>query len=515
MESSAAGIAKGSAYLLASRIASNLISILALTFIARGLTVGEMGVSTALSLLITLGITLSRAGVPISAARFISEAKGKGERYDHFIMAALLARLLLSSLYISVVIGLSLYMPSIFWDQYHIGLDLLILALITMLALGMEGSLKGVLVGLNMMGAICLSGLIASIVSQPVAAILVVKGWGVKGYVIGWALGGITGSLSSCAFLAMALRGKKLRTVGAWRALKALLKFSWPILITDLAGFLFLWFDSFVIVLTGSPKELGLYSVALKVYSMITVVPLNIATALYPYYGEQYGRGKLEEIRAMTFAVSRYLSFLFIPAALGLAVVAEPTLIIFAGEKYAGSAPLLMVFGFFGSLTAFTPALSRLLITFKRTKALMVANLASVFISLLFASAAIHSLGLLLTVALARGIASVLLLGFYVLSTKDVASVDLRSLAKGLICSLIMATTVYVVELWLGSSIFSLAIYVAIGAFVYGVCLRVVRGLSYQDVLTLSGVLPGRSKKLLVMIGRLIAPDYLTDKASE
>jgi len=79
MEGSAAsGIAKGSAYLLASYIASNLISILAFMFIARGLTVNEMGVSTALSLLITLGIALSGAGVPVSVARFISEARGKG-----------------------------------------------------------------------------------------------------------------------------------------------------------------------------------------------------------------------------------------------------------------------------------------------------------------------------------------------------------------------------------------------------------------------------------------------------
>ena len=48
-----------------------------------------------------------------------------------------------------------------------------------------------------------------------------------------------------------------------------------------------------------------MYSVAKKAYSAITMIPVNVAMALFPYYGERYGREELNAIRAATATVSK------------------------------------------------------------------------------------------------------------------------------------------------------------------------------------------------------------------
>ena len=126
--------------------------------------------------------------------------------------------------------------------------------------------------------------------------------------------------------------------------MRTLISFSLPVLITNLATYAFNCFDMFVLVGLASQEERGMYSVAKKAYSVITMIPVNVAMALFPYYGERYGREELHAIKTATVTVSRYLSLLYIPIALGLSALAEPILIIFAGEKYVGSAPMLMIF---------------------------------------------------------------------------------------------------------------------------------------------------------------------------
>ena len=55
-------------------------------------------------------------------------------------------------------------------------------------------------------------------------------------------------------------------------------------------------------VALDTTEEVGVYSVALRAYVVITMIPLNIGLTLFPYYGERYGR---EELEAVIFHPSR------------------------------------------------------------------------------------------------------------------------------------------------------------------------------------------------------------------
>jgi len=503
LETAVSRVARGSAFLLAGQIISNLMATIAFMFIARGLTKQEMGLASIVYLVSALGTIISGAGIPTSIIRFVSEARGKGHDYRPLVLASLLNQALLASSCSLIIILTSDQLSYVLMGSTSYS-SLFYLAALNMVFTGFNVLLNSMLIGLERMDGVCVAYVASAAVACPVATLLVLRGWGVVGYVMMWVLMGSIGSAVSASYLIRALRAGAGKPEGISNSLRALLKFSWPILITNLAYYAFRFFDRFIIVFTGSKEELGMYSVAFKAYTVITMIPLNVAMAVFPYYGERYGREELRAIRQGTILASKYLSIFFVPVALGLAVVAEPVLVFFAGAKYAGSSMILMVLGIFGALTAPAPLLGYLLITYKRTKAYMVANLISVGASLALAPFLISHLGVLMGTALVRGIALLALMALYTAYSRQIAPVDWVSLAKGLTAGFIMASAVYALEFWLSKPIF-LPLHIAVGALVYGACIRLLRVLNGRDVVLLSNALPKSIRGLVLALGRLVA----------
>ena len=204
-------------------------------------------------------------------------------------------------------------------------------------------------------------------------------------------------------------------------------------------------------------------------------------------------------IKLATRNASRYLYLFYLPAALGLATLSRPILVIFAGEKYECGAPLLAIFGLFGALTTLIPMLGYLLITYGRTKTYMATNLASVFGSLLLAPLLISSFGVLMGVAVMKGVASIILLLAYLLSLRGSLAIDWRAVAKASLASLVMASVVFALQLYLIPAYF-LLVHVAVGALIYGACVRALRMLSRRDARLLTSIVPGALKKPVLSI---------------
>ncbi|RLF15042.1 MAG: hypothetical protein DRN06_06305 [Thermoprotei archaeon] len=502
-EDAVARIAKGSSLLLLGQLISNLIAVGAFMVIARGMSKAEMGIAAVTNLLITLGVILSGAGVPVSSIRFISESRGTGSDYRPLIMASILTRAMLTTLYSAVLMIFAGQIASLLLGSAS-NVGFIYLAIVAAIFAGFMNTLNNALIGLNRMLAVCLSYIFSASVGYSVSVLLVIKGWGAVGYILGWVASGLAGSIVSGIFLAKAVSLSLNEGKTIVKAMRTLIAFSVPVLITNLATYAFNCFDMFVLVGLASQEELGMYSVAKKAFSVITMIPVNVAMALFPYYGERYGREELDAIRAATAVVSRYLSLLYIPIALGLSALAEPILIIFAGEKYAGSTPMLMIFGFFGALTAFVPVMGYLLITYGKTKHYMAANLASISCALSLIPLLIPRLGALTSMALIRGVALMLLLIFYTLSTRNMASTDYQTFIRSLTGSTLMALLVYLLQTQFHRD-FLLPLYVLVGVAIYGIYVKALKMLSYDDIALLSRLFPRPINRFVFFIGKLIA----------
>ena len=96
-----------------------------------------------------------------------------------------------------------------------------------------------------------------------------------------------------------------------------------------------------------------------------------------------------------------------------------------------------------------------------------------------------------------------LLLAFYTLSTRNLASADYRAFVKGLTGSVIMALSVYLLQTQLHGALL-LPLYILVGAAIYGLCVRALRMLSYDDVILLARVFPKPIERFVLFIGKLV-----------
>ena len=502
-------VAKGSAYLVASAIITNIISVAAFIVIAHALVPETMALATITLFFIAFGQLLTNVGVSTSVVKFISEARAREEDTASFALGAILGQLSLALCYSAFL--------AFFADELSTWLlggeahkHLFYMASLDVVVVGIFITATSVLVGLDKMREVFAARISSCVVRQGSAVGLILYGLGVVGYVSGWVIGDMAGAIVASIFTFEALRRSPKEEKRLSWAIKKLWRFSWPILITNLANLAFLWFDKLLILFEvvrggGAGRgELGVYDVAMKAYTAITMVPINISMALFTYYGESYGREDEEAIRSLTLLASRYLSLLFIPTAMGLAVLAGPTLMFFAGERYVGGTGVLLIFGLSGALTALIPMLSYLLITYERRMTFLAANIAAIGGSLVLSPITLPSYGLRLGTALIRGAANILLLIFYLVATKDIVQIDFKAFLKALIGSSIMAGAVYAFQLfWL--DVLLLPAYVLTGVLVYAACIRLMRALSDEDVLLLADVFPPRLKKPMASLIGLLA----------
>jgi lipopolysaccharide exporter len=130
---------------------------------------------------------------------------------------------------------------------------------------------------------------------------------------------------------------------------KPLFHFSKWLLFTNFIGFLQSRLPDFLIGRIAGPHHVGLYATAADIARMPTteiVAPIN--RAVYPGYARQ--GNDLAALSSTYLAVVGAIWTLALPAAVGLALVAQPFVMLFLGEKWvemAGTVRVLAVAGFF------------------------------------------------------------------------------------------------------------------------------------------------------------------------
>jgi lipopolysaccharide exporter len=101
---------------------------------------------------------------------------------------------------------------------------------------------------------------------------------------------------------------------------------------------------------------LGVYQMAARVPEMSVTILIWVAgKVLFPAFAAVHAAG--ENLRYAYLAALRYMSLLTVPAAVGLAVTAEPLVLTFFGEKWSASIPVLRALAIYAGVRALgTPA---------------------------------------------------------------------------------------------------------------------------------------------------------------
>ncbi len=289
---------------------------------------------------------------------------------------------------------------------------------------------------------------------------------------------------------------------------KSLFKFSYPLYIANILIFSANWIDQLFILLFLGEGALGVYYIAVRAAMVPTLLSTSLVTALFPQLSELYAKGGSDSLRS-AFSVSiRYTALIGFPMIIGLAVLAYPIMILFAGIEYTEATLPLIIICFAALSTTIGVAISPILMTLERTKTASLLTVVSILATIAVSYVTLTYLNLgLAGPAGARTIASVVSLGLgvYLLSTIFSLSFDKEALWKASAASMFMAVMIMLTDFvrqfltpfptqLLVIQLRWLPLYVLVGTAAYFLALVALKAIKKQDIELFRDYLPARLK---------------------
>ncbi|ELY70044.1 flippase [Natrinema versiforme] len=259
---------------------------------------------------------------------------------------------------------------------------------------------------------------------------------------------------------------------------RRLIEYSIPLTATRSANVIDKQIDIVLVGVFLNPAAVAFYTLAKQITDFVLAPAESLGFTISPNFGEQKAAGQLEEARRIYETSLTNILLLYIPAAVGLAIVAEPFLTMVIGNEYAGAVPVLQVLAGFVVLQAITNLTSDSLDYLGRARSRAIAKGGTAVANLGLNVLLIPTIGVvgaaLATVATHSVYVAV---NLYIVHTELGLNVTRIARTTGLICVItgVMAVSVLLVTP-LVSSLVMLFGAIAVGAITWGV-LAVMSGL--------------------------------------
>lgn len=124
-------------------------------------------------------------------------------------------------------------------------------------------------------------------------------------------------------------------------------EYSVPLTFTRSASILDRRVDTILVGLFLNTTAVGFYTLGKQISTFLTVPAGSLGFTISPTYGEQQANDELREAARTYEATMRYTLLLYVPAAVGVVLVAEPAITLIFGSAYAGAVPVIQLFSVF------------------------------------------------------------------------------------------------------------------------------------------------------------------------
>lgn len=135
---------------------------------------------------------------------------------------------------------------------------------------------------------------------------------------------------------------------------RRLLEYSVPLTATRSANVLDKQIDIVLVGVFLNPAAVAFYTLAKQITSFVLAPADALGFTISPNFGEQKAAGELDRTRDIYESALSHVLLLYVPAAVGLAIVAEPFVRLIFGAEYVDAAPLLQLLCVFVVLQAIT-----------------------------------------------------------------------------------------------------------------------------------------------------------------
>ncbi len=154
---------------------------------------------------------------------------------------------------------------------------------------------------------------------------------------------------------------------------RRLAEYSVPLTATRSANVVDKQIDTVLVGVFLTPAAVAFYTLGKQITDFVLAPAESLGFTISPNFGEQKAAGKLEEARRIYETSLTHTMLVYVPAAAGLAIVAEPFITLVFGD-YAGAVPVLQILAAFVVLQAITNLTSDSLDYLGRARARAVAK---------------------------------------------------------------------------------------------------------------------------------------------
>jgi len=516
-----ARVARGATYLFVQGFFNAFVGLVYFVILTHILSTVEMGVFALLSFILALAQVFGTFALPSAAIKYISQHLAENDSQK---AKAVIVRVLQVGFLASTVAFLLLFIPaeslsSVMFGKADYALLLRLIALCSIFTI-LNVEVASFLQGMQRMRDVALIGSAYSIISTLVSVYLLLSGWRLYAVVIGWLTGWLVNSVAG-----LIITAKHLGVFGKNYPIQPLLNFSFPLYVSGSVSFLVGWIDQLLLVsymsllhgATEAQRILGIYYVAIRASTVPGLFSSSIVTALFPQLSELYTQQGLNSLKEAFRVSARYSVLVGFPLMVGLATLAYPVIILFAGWEYIEATGPLIIISIAALVGTLGVATGPILLTLERTRIASLLAMVSVSLSAFLSYSALAVLGLgMVGTAWARTIASIigLVLSLYALTRYVSISFDKEVVWKASVASILMVMAIVgleIVRMFLLPSSYQflvfrlhlLPIYVIVGALAYFASLVGLKAIKKQDVELIYEYLPKNMKWVADWLSRI------------
>jgi O-antigen/teichoic acid export membrane protein len=352
---SAKTASRGGVQIFFSNILTTLISAVGSIIVVRVLSTTEYGLYTIAGIPASMIGMFGDWGVNTALTKYIAQyrSEGKENAVASVLHAGLIFKIALGLILASLTFLLSEFLTNFVLQKSE---AVLLVQVSCLLVLGNQlcDTSWSIFVGFETMNYNALLQILRAVLKALLAPLLVLLGFEALGAVLGWFIGNLAVGVV-CVLIIFFSHYRPLRKASSGETksfietTRMMLRYSLPLgVLTIVGGFggqLYL----FLMTRYSSAFDIGNYGVASQFMVLIAFITFPIGNVIFPFFSKISGDKTREKLEVAFRASVKYVSFLVLPAAVGVMVLSQPLIYILFGNKYS-LAPLFLVFLSVGSL---------------------------------------------------------------------------------------------------------------------------------------------------------------------
>lgn len=358
--------------------------------------------------------------------------------------------------------------------------------------------------GINRIDLMVFYNTIGSIIGNFFSLILVLLGFGVTGYVIGFVVASII-VFSICIIKHGDFLVKLINTPisNALFSLKIIIPLGLSMFASQVTYYVYTWLDKFIILGALGIHSLGIYIVALRFAGIFENIRGSIASALMPYYGATFGAYGINALRSRIYKASKILSVTLAPLLMFMSSLTVIVVPLIYGDSFTEAWSIASIHIMYLAIMCFTLSYSGIPMVLEAKKEIVIRSIivssASLGLELLLIHMKLGALGVILGRDLAQALGFIYM--YFKLYTRYGLQFNLRSWLLGLFIGFILfvASSAIIMssfDLWFISPLLAFPLYILLT--------RNLRLISGEDVALLRDSIPRRFSKIINIIERLL-----------